>query len=89
PQSWATSAVSTPRFSATHTSVRTGPAQPGADTADVAHDWGIAGLLPDASDQAVAAEAVAPEGAPAEDTAAKDTAAKDTAAEDTVAKDTD
>ncbi|MFF7259259.1 CaiB/BaiF CoA transferase family protein [Streptomyces sp. NPDC008159] len=34
-----------PRFSATHTSVRGGPAQPGADTADVAHDWGIPGLL--------------------------------------------
>ncbi|WP_060905962.1 CaiB/BaiF CoA transferase family protein [Streptomyces scabiei] len=34
-----------PRFSATHTSVRSGPAQPGADTADVAHDWGISGLL--------------------------------------------
>ncbi|UUU29267.1 CoA transferase [Streptomyces sp. CA-210063] len=38
-----------PRFSATHTSVRSGPAQPGADTADVAHDWGIAGLLRHAS----------------------------------------
>lgn len=37
-----------PRFSATPASVRTGPAQPGADTADVAHDWGIAGLLKDA-----------------------------------------
>jgi alpha-methylacyl-CoA racemase len=34
-----------PRFSATHTSVRGGPAQPGADTTDVAHDWGIPGLL--------------------------------------------
>jgi alpha-methylacyl-CoA racemase len=34
-----------PRFSATHTSVRGGPAQPGADTADVARDWGIPGLL--------------------------------------------
>ncbi|MEV3853607.1 CaiB/BaiF CoA-transferase family protein [Streptomyces sp. NPDC050095] len=30
-----------PRFSATHTAVRTGPAQPGADTADVARDWGV------------------------------------------------
>ncbi|WP_338900194.1 CaiB/BaiF CoA-transferase family protein [Streptomyces sp. TG1A-60] len=38
-----------PRFSATRTSVRGGPAQPGADTADVAHDWGIPGLLTDAS----------------------------------------
>ncbi|SPF00363.1 CaiB/BaiF CoA transferase family protein [Streptomyces sp. MA5143a] len=34
-----------PRFSATRTSVRGGPAQPGADTTDVAHDWGIPGLL--------------------------------------------
>ncbi|WP_055713425.1 CaiB/BaiF CoA transferase family protein [Streptomyces torulosus] len=34
-----------PRFSATHTSVRGGPAQPGADTTDVARDWGIPGLL--------------------------------------------
>ncbi|MFF6779398.1 CoA transferase [Streptomyces sp. NPDC012510] len=38
-----------PRFSATHTSVRVGPAQPGADTADVAHDWGISRLVEDAS----------------------------------------
>ncbi|MDX3516961.1 CaiB/BaiF CoA-transferase family protein [Streptomyces scabiei] len=37
-----------PRFSATPTSVRSGPAQPGADTADVAHDWGIPGLTRDA-----------------------------------------
>ncbi|AMW14174.1 carnitine dehydratase [Streptomyces qaidamensis] len=35
-----------PRFSATPTSVRTGPARPGADTADVARDWDIPGLLP-------------------------------------------
>ncbi|MEU1913039.1 CaiB/BaiF CoA transferase family protein [Streptomyces massasporeus] len=35
-----------PRFSATPTSVRTGPAQPGADTADVARDWDVPGLLP-------------------------------------------
>ncbi|MCC9705839.1 CoA transferase [Streptomyces sp. MNU76] len=62
-----------PRFSATHTSVRTGPAQPGADTADVAHDWGIAGLLPDASAEAVADQAVAPADASAEAVAAKDT----------------
>ena len=48
-----------PRFSATHTSVRTGPAQPGADTADVAHDWGIAGLLPDARGEGVPAEGAA------------------------------
>ncbi|MDX2603896.1 CaiB/BaiF CoA-transferase family protein [Streptomyces caniscabiei] len=49
-----------PRFSATHTSVRTGPAQPGADTADVAHDWGIAGLLPDTRAEDVPAEGAAP-----------------------------
>ncbi|MER5219616.1 CaiB/BaiF CoA transferase family protein [Streptomyces flaveus] len=34
-----------PRFSATHTSVRSGPAQPGADTEDVARDWDVPGLL--------------------------------------------
>lgn len=31
----------------TPTSIRTGPAQPGADTTDVADDWGIPGLLED------------------------------------------
>ncbi|WP_060881162.1 CaiB/BaiF CoA transferase family protein, partial [Streptomyces scabiei] len=41
-----------PRFSATPTSVRSGPAQPGADTADVAHDWGIPGLTRDARAEA-------------------------------------
>ncbi|KUN31831.1 carnitine dehydratase [Streptomyces corchorusii] len=30
-----------PRFSATPTAVRTGPARPGADTAEVARDWGL------------------------------------------------
>ncbi|MFF7867584.1 CaiB/BaiF CoA transferase family protein [Streptomyces qaidamensis] len=35
-----------PRFSATPTSVSTGPARPGADTADVARDWDVPGLLP-------------------------------------------
>ncbi|MGI5366108.1 CaiB/BaiF CoA transferase family protein [Streptomyces iakyrus] len=35
-----------PRFSATPTSVRTGPARPGADTTDVARDWDVPGLLP-------------------------------------------
>ncbi|MGC5036143.1 MULTISPECIES: CaiB/BaiF CoA transferase family protein [unclassified Streptomyces] len=35
-----------PRFSATPTSVRSGPARPGADTADVARDWDLPGLLP-------------------------------------------
>ncbi|WP_414930694.1 CaiB/BaiF CoA transferase family protein [Streptomyces sp. SHP 1-2] len=34
-----------PRFSATPTAVRTGPARPGADTAAVARDWGLPGLL--------------------------------------------
>ncbi|MBT2407379.1 MULTISPECIES: CaiB/BaiF CoA-transferase family protein [unclassified Streptomyces] len=33
-----------PRFSATPTSVTTGPAQPGADTESVARDWGVPGL---------------------------------------------
>jgi alpha-methylacyl-CoA racemase len=34
-----------PRFSATRTSVRGGPAQPGADTADVARDWDVPALM--------------------------------------------
>nr|WP_189491037.1 CaiB/BaiF CoA-transferase family protein [Streptomyces sp. San01] len=33
-----------PRFSATPTAVRTGPAQPGADTAAVARDWDVPSL---------------------------------------------
>ncbi|MET8171440.1 CaiB/BaiF CoA transferase family protein [Streptomyces clavifer] len=33
-----------PRFSATPASVRSGPALPGADTEDVATDWGVPGL---------------------------------------------
>ncbi|MFR9799414.1 CaiB/BaiF CoA transferase family protein [Streptomyces sp. MS06] len=33
-----------PRFSATPTAVRTGPARPGADTAEVARDWAVPGL---------------------------------------------
>ncbi|MER6677406.1 CaiB/BaiF CoA-transferase family protein [Streptomyces sp. NPDC000983] len=33
-----------PRFSATPTAVRTGPARPGADTADVARDWDVPDL---------------------------------------------
>ncbi|TPQ16404.1 CaiB/BaiF CoA transferase family protein [Streptomyces sporangiiformans] len=34
-----------PRFSATPAEVRSGPARPGADTADVARDWDVPGLL--------------------------------------------
>ncbi|WP_406724204.1 CaiB/BaiF CoA-transferase family protein [Streptomyces sp. GD-15H] len=34
-----------PRFSATPTTVRTGPARPGADTDDVARDWDVPRLL--------------------------------------------
>jgi alpha-methylacyl-CoA racemase len=34
-----------PRFSVTPTAVRTGPAQPGADTADVARDWDVPDLM--------------------------------------------
>ncbi|MGW1561318.1 CaiB/BaiF CoA transferase family protein [Streptomyces sp. NPDC002144] len=34
-----------PRFSATPTAVRTGPARPGADTAEVARDWDVPDLL--------------------------------------------
>ncbi|MGW5367856.1 CaiB/BaiF CoA transferase family protein [Streptomyces sp. NPDC004009] len=36
-----------PRFSATPTAVRTGPARPGADTGTVARDWGIPHLVND------------------------------------------
>ncbi|MBP5889908.1 CaiB/BaiF CoA transferase family protein [Streptomyces scabiei] len=63
-----------PRFSATPTSVRSGPAQPGADKADVAHDWGIPGLTRDAR-----AEAGASPGVTAADAAASDASVKDTA----------
>ncbi|MFB9463348.1 CaiB/BaiF CoA transferase family protein [Streptomyces cinereospinus] len=38
-----------PRFSATPTAVRTGPAEPGAHTADVARDWDLPGLAPGGS----------------------------------------
>ncbi|MDT6987188.1 CaiB/BaiF CoA transferase family protein [Streptomyces lusitanus] len=34
-----------PRFSVTPATVRTGPARPGADTEDVARDWGVPGLV--------------------------------------------
>ena len=34
-----------PRFSATPTAVRTGPARPGADTAEVARDWDVPDLV--------------------------------------------
>ncbi|MEU3845222.1 CaiB/BaiF CoA-transferase family protein [Streptomyces sp. NPDC028635] len=34
-----------PRFSATPATIRSGPAQPGADTADVARDWDVPELL--------------------------------------------
>ncbi|MER7571158.1 CaiB/BaiF CoA-transferase family protein [Streptomyces sp. NPDC126514] len=34
-----------PRFSATPTAVHTGPARPGADTADVARDWDVPDLM--------------------------------------------
>ncbi|MEU9283490.1 CaiB/BaiF CoA-transferase family protein [Streptomyces sp. NPDC048275] len=36
-----------PRFSLTRTSVRSGPAQPGADTAAVARDWDVPRLMKD------------------------------------------
>ncbi|MFI9602190.1 CaiB/BaiF CoA transferase family protein [Streptomyces sp. NPDC052043] len=39
-----------PRFSATPTAVRTGPALPGAGTADVARDWDLPALLGDGED---------------------------------------
>jgi alpha-methylacyl-CoA racemase len=64
-----------PRFSATPTSVRRGPAQPGADTADVAHDWGIPGLTRDHA----RAEAGPPPDVTATDATAPDASVKDTA----------
>jgi len=36
-----------PRFSATPATIRSAPPRPGADTADVARDWGIASLTTD------------------------------------------
>ncbi|MDX3132110.1 CaiB/BaiF CoA-transferase family protein [Streptomyces europaeiscabiei] len=62
-----------PRFSATHTSVRSGPAQPGADTADVAHDWGISGLLTGAPDHDTSPEDGSSTGGSLPDASAKDT----------------
>ncbi|MGR6974072.1 CaiB/BaiF CoA transferase family protein [Streptomyces cynarae] len=41
-----------PRFSVTHTAVHGGPAQPGADTEDVARDWDVPRLLRAATDEA-------------------------------------
>ncbi|CAL9612716.1 CaiB/BaiF CoA transferase family protein [Streptomyces sp. enrichment culture] len=38
-----------PRFSATPTRVASGPARPGAHTAEVARDWGVAALAPRAA----------------------------------------
>jgi alpha-methylacyl-CoA racemase len=38
-----------PRFSRTPATVRSGPAQPGADTADVARDWDVPNLIPNSS----------------------------------------
>ncbi|MEV0090749.1 CaiB/BaiF CoA-transferase family protein [Streptomyces sp. NPDC050738] len=40
-----------PRFSATPGSVHRGPAQPGADTAEVAADWGVPGLAKPAKEE--------------------------------------
>ena len=45
-----------PRFSLTRTSVRTGPALPGADTADVARDWDVPDLLKGSTEPAGSAE---------------------------------
>ncbi|MEV2216714.1 CaiB/BaiF CoA-transferase family protein [Streptomyces sp. NPDC050997] len=53
-----------PRFSATPTTIRTGPARPGADTADVARDWDVPDLLKGLEAKgpgATAPEAKAPE----------------------------
>ncbi|MGK4905139.1 CaiB/BaiF CoA transferase family protein [Streptomyces albus] len=38
-----------PRFSATPTRIASGPARPGAHTAEVARDWGVAALAPQAA----------------------------------------
>ncbi|MGA4838555.1 CaiB/BaiF CoA transferase family protein [Streptomyces sp. G45] len=47
-----------PRFSATPTAVRTGPARPGADAASVARDWGVPafGAAPDGPSTATPAQ---------------------------------
>ncbi|MFM9592100.1 CaiB/BaiF CoA transferase family protein [Streptomyces scabiei] len=69
-----------PRFSATPASVRSGPAQPGADTADVAHDWGIPGLTRDARAEAGPSPDVsATDAADTTDEGAPDASVKDTA----------
>ncbi|MFD0276281.1 CaiB/BaiF CoA transferase family protein [Kitasatospora sp. NPDC127111] len=41
-----------PRFSATPGTLRRPPARPGADTAEVAHDWGVPSLDPEAGEGA-------------------------------------
>ncbi|MFI5550142.1 CaiB/BaiF CoA transferase family protein [Streptomyces sp. NPDC051738] len=51
-----------PRFSATPTTVRTGPAQPGAHTADVAHDWEVPDLLKGAGSGGPASKGADPGG---------------------------
>lgn len=59
-----------PRFSATPVTVRTGPAQPGADTEAVARDWGIPRLITSAEGDASAPyDAPAPYDVPAADRA--------------------
>ncbi|WEH14223.1 CaiB/BaiF CoA-transferase family protein [Streptomyces sp. VNUA24] len=69
-----------PRFSATPTSVRGGPAQPGADTADVAHDWGIPGLTHDArAEHGPSPDVSATDATDATDEGAPDASVKDTA----------
>ncbi|MDN3025413.1 CaiB/BaiF CoA-transferase family protein [Streptomyces sp. S.PB5] len=51
-----------PRFSATPTAVRTGPAQPGAHTGDVAHDWDVPDLLKGREPDGPATQGAGPDG---------------------------
>ncbi|NNN37979.1 hypothetical protein HLK59_48290, partial [Streptomyces sp. S3(2020)] len=50
------------RFSATPTAVRTGPALPGADTGDVAHDWDVPDLLKGLDPDGPATKGLDPDG---------------------------
>ncbi|GGO43648.1 CoA transferase [Streptomyces daqingensis] len=83
-----------PRFSATPTAVGRPPAVPGADTADVARDWGVPGLVPeDSRPEGSRSAASTPQSAPspyADDRGAADRGATDrTGTADRTPDDTD
>ncbi|MFJ4673119.1 CaiB/BaiF CoA transferase family protein [Kitasatospora purpeofusca] len=58
-----------PRFSATPGALRRPPARPGADTAEVAHDWGVPSLAAEPAEPAGPAGSTAPARTPAPPTA--------------------